>query len=69
MYSLGNLPLVGSLAAGAAGTTVAATSTLPFTATSTLPFTGLEAIWIGLAGVALLALGGATRRLVPRHQA
>lgn len=37
-------------------------------AAATLPFTGLSVIWIVLAGVALLALGGAVRRLLPRSE-
>jgi hypothetical protein len=50
------LPYLGS--AGVAGTTAAAA----------LPFTGGEPIWMLLAGVAMLALAGAIRRLVPKRR-
>lgn len=50
------LPYLGS--GGVAGTTAAAG----------LPFTGGEPIWMVLAGVAMLALAGAIRRLVPKRQ-
>ena len=51
------LPLMGTTgaAAGAAG--------------AGLPFTGFGLLWLVLAAVALIALGGAVRRLVPARQA
>ena len=53
------LPYLGS--AGVAGTTAVAEHG------SQLPFTGGEPIWMLLAGVAMLALAGAVRRLVPKR--
>jgi len=50
------LPYVAS--GGVAGTTAAAG----------LPFTGGEPLWMVLAGVAMLTLAGAIRRLVPKRQ-
>lgn len=51
------LPYLGS--GGVAGTAAAS---------SQLPFTGGEPLWMILAGVAMLALAGAVRRLVPKRQ-
>ena len=48
--------------AGVAGTTAAVEHG------SQLPFTGGEPIWMLLTGVAMLALAGAVRRLVPKRQ-
>ena len=58
MISPTNLPQAGTLAGGA--TTAGATA---------LPFTGFGVLWLMLAAVALIALGGAIRRLAPSRQA
>ena len=63
MISPTNLPQAGTLAGGA---TTAGVSALPVSA---LPFTGFGVLWLVLAAVALIALGGAIRRLVPSRQA
>ena len=34
-----------------------------------LPFTGFAPLWIFLAGVAVIAVGGAVRRLLPKREA
>ncbi len=39
------------------------------TAAGTLPFTGLEVGWTAMAGVTLIAVGGALWRLTPRAAA
>jgi len=48
-------------------------SALPLASTGaaagSLPFTGFGVLWMTLAAVALIALGGAIRRLVPARQA
>lgn len=41
----------------------------PAAAAGTLPFTGGNPLWFFLAGVAVLAVGGAIRRLTPRREA
>ena len=58
MISPTNLPQAGTLAGGA--TTAGATA---------LPFTGFGVLWLVLVAVALIALGGAIRRLAPSRQA
>lgn len=61
MYNVTSaLPLLGTGTAAGAGAAGAASS---------LPFTGLGLLWLVLAAVALIALGGAVRRLVPARQA
>jgi hypothetical protein len=55
----GSLPLVGALAS----------DKNPISDPSSLPFTGLNVLWVSLAAVALIALSGALRRLVPMRQA
>ena len=58
MISPTNLPQAGTLAGGATAA-----------GASALPFTGFGVLWLVLAAVALIALGGAIRRLVPSRQA
>jgi hypothetical protein len=38
-------------------------------AAASLPFTGFEPVWMILAGVAIIAVAGAVRRLVPKREA
>jgi hypothetical protein len=38
-------------------------------AAASLPFTGFEPLWMFLAGVAAIAVGGAVRRLIPKREA
>jgi hypothetical protein len=69
MYSQSYLPLgAGVAGAVAAGTSDPAAGKVTELAGS-LPFTGLGVLWLLLAAVALIALGGAVRRLVPARQA
>jgi hypothetical protein len=70
MYSQSYLPL----GAGVAGAVTAGTTSDPAAGkvaelAGSLPFTGLSVLWLLLAAVALIALGGAVRRLVPARQA